>query len=115
MKKNMSANTRNTGDTHNSDNTYAASHRNYRPQTDDNSSENWFSEHKKLLWGIGGAVVLGAGAFIYLKNRNGSDKYSDSYDEMNALNQNGMEGLNDDVMNDLGDEDILITTITEYE
>jgi hypothetical protein len=68
---------------------------------------NWFADHKKLLWGIGGAVALGAGAFIYLKNKNGDHKYSDTYDQMNALNQ--------DVMNDLGEEEMIITTITELE
>ncbi len=106
MKKNMSGNTH-TANTHNTENTYAASHRNYRPNTDSNGSENWFADHKKLLWGIGGAVALGAGAFIYLKNKNGSDKYSDTYNEMNALNQ--------DVMNDFGEDDIIVTTITELE
>ncbi len=110
MKKSMS------GNAHNSENTYAASHRNYRPKTDGNSSENWFADHKKLLWGIGGAVALGAGAFIYLKNKNASQKYSDSSDEMNALNQNEMTGLNEeDVLNDLDEQDVVITTITEFE
>jgi hypothetical protein len=71
------------------------------------SDGNWFADHKKLLWGIGGAVALGAGAFIYLKNKNGDHKYSDTYDQMNALNQ--------DVMNDLGEEEMIITTITELE
>ena len=89
----------------NTENTYAASYENYRPKSDTISSENWFADHKKLLWGIGGAVALGTGAFIYFKNKNGSDKYSDAYDEMNALEQNAM--------NDLGKEDTLITTITE--
>lgn len=107
MKKDMSGTTH-SGNTHNTENTYAASHRNYRPKSHGNSSENWFADHKKLLWGIGGAVALGAGAFIYLKNKNGDHKYSDTYDEMNALNQ-------DVVMNDLGEEDIVITTITELE
>jgi hypothetical protein len=86
---------------------YDASHSNYRPKSDTSSSENWFADHKKLLWGIGGAVVLGTGAFLLLKNKIGSDKYSDTYEEMNALNQ--------DVRNDLGEEDIVITTITELE
>jgi hypothetical protein len=60
------------------------------------------------LWGIGGAVVIGAGAMLLLKNRNGSDKYSDTYDELNELNQ---AALNDN----LGEEDVVITTITELE
>jgi hypothetical protein len=106
MKKNMSANTH-SGNTHNTGNTYAASHKNYRPKLEEMSDGNWFADHKKLLWGIGGAVALGAGAFIFLKNKNGNHKYSDTYDEMNALNQ--------DVMNDLREEDVIITTITELE
>jgi hypothetical protein len=114
MKKNMSGNTY-TGNAYNAENTYAASHKNYRPQSDGSSSGNWFAEHKKLLWGIGGAVALGAGAFIYLKNKNGDHKYSDSYDEMNALNQQAMNELNQEVMNDMGEEDMIITTITELE
>jgi len=105
----MSGSTGTTGNTHHTENTYAAAHRNYRPKTGSNGSENWFADHKKLLWGIGGAVALGAGAFIYFKNKNGSDKYSDTYDEMNALDQNV------DVMNDLRHEDVVITTITELE
>jgi hypothetical protein len=107
MKKNMSGNTH-TGNTHNTGNTYAASHANYRPKSDGNSAENWIADHKKLFWGIGGAVALGAGAFIYFKNKNNSDKYSDTYDELNALNQ---DALNDN----LGEEDMIITTITELE
>ena len=107
MKKNMSANTH-SGNTHNTGNTYAASHKNYRPQSQEMTDGNWFADHKKLLWGIGGAVALGAGAFIYLKNKNGSDRYSDAYDEINALNQ---EALSDG----LGEEDIVITTISEFE
>jgi hypothetical protein len=106
MKKNMSANTH-SGNTHNTGNQYAASHKNYRPKSEEMSDGNWFADHKKLLWGIGGAVALGAGAFIYLKNKNGNHKYSDTYDELNALNQ--------DVMNDFGEEDVIITTITELE
>jgi hypothetical protein len=106
MKKNMSENTQ-TGNAHNTGNTYAASHKNYRPKSDGQSSENWLADHKKLLWGIGGAVVLGTGAFLLLKNKNGSDKYSDTYDELNALEQNAM--------NDLGEEDIVITTVSEFE
>jgi hypothetical protein len=106
MKKNMSANTH-SGNTHNTGNTYAASHKNYRPKSEEMSDGNWFADHKKLLWGIGGAVALGAGAFIYLKNKNGNHKYSDTYDELNALNK--------DVMNDFGEEDVIITTITELE
>jgi hypothetical protein len=94
MKKRMS------GNIHNTENTYAASHENYRPKSDTIRSENWFAGHKKLLWGIGGAMALGAGAFIYFKNKNGSD----SYDEMNALEQNAM--------NDLGEENVL-NPITE--
>jgi hypothetical protein len=101
MKKRMSENT------HNTENTYAASHKNYRPKSDAMSSENWFADHKKLMWGIGSAVALGAGAFIYFKNKNSSDKYSDAYDKMNALEQNSM--------NDVGEEDVLVTTITEVE
>jgi hypothetical protein len=50
---------------------------------------------------------LGTGAFLLLKNKNGSDKYSDTYDELNALEQNAM--------NDLGKEDIVITTVSEFE
>ena len=106
MKKNMSENTH-SGNTHNTENTYAASHKNYRPKSEGMTDGNWFADHKKLLWGIGGAVALGAGAFIYLKNKNGDHKYSDTYDQMNALNQ--------DVMNDLGEEEMIITTITELE
>lgn len=105
MKKNME------GNTYNTDNNYAASHKNYRPKSEGMSDGNWFADHKKLLWGIGGAVALGAGAFIYLKNKNGSDKYSDTYDEMNALNQSV---LNDN-LDDNFDDEILITTITEVE
>ncbi len=105
MKKNMSGNTH-TGNAHNTGNTYGASHSNYRPKSEMNDG-NWFADHKKLLWGIGGAVALGAGAFIYLKNKNGSDKYSDTYDELNALEQNAM--------NDVGEDDIVITTISEFE
>jgi hypothetical protein len=106
MKKNMSGNTH-TGNAHNSGNTYGASHTNYRPKSEMNDG-NWFADHKKLLWGIGGAVVLGAGAFMLLKNKNGSDEYSDTYNEMNDLNQ--------DLLNDnLGEEDMIITTITEFE
>jgi|GEM_PF-3406040 len=107
MKKNMSGNTH-TGNTHNTENNYAASHRNYRPKSDGNSAENWMADHKKLLWGIGGAVVLGTGAFLLLKNKNGSDKHSDTFNEMNSLNE---EALNES----LGEEDVLITTITELE
>lgn len=106
MKKDLSGNTH-SGNTHNTENTYAASHTNYRPKSEQMSDGNWYADHKKLLWGIGGAVALGAGAFIYLKNKNGSDRYSDTYDEMNALNQ--------DIMNDFGEEDMIITTITELE
>lgn len=107
MKKNMSENTY-SGNTHNTGNTYAASHKNYRPKSEELSDgSNWFTDHKKLLWGIGGAIALGAGAFIYLKTKNGSDKYSDTYDEMNALNT--------DVLNDFGEEEMIITTITELE
>jgi hypothetical protein len=106
MKKNTSENTY-SGNTHNSGNTYAASHKNYRPKSEEMSDGNWFADHKKLLLGIGGAVALGAGAFIYLKNKKGSDKYSDNYDEMNALNE--------DVLNDFGEEEMIITTITELE
>lgn len=102
----MSANTH-SGNTHNTGNTYAASHKNYRPKSEEMSDGNWFADHKKLLWVIGGAVALGAGAFIYLRNKNGDHKYSDTYDELNALNQ--------DMMNDFGDEDVIITTITELE
>lgn len=101
MKKNMSENARNTAST------YAASHSNYRSKSDTIRSQSWIADHKKLLWGIGGVMALGAGAFIYFKNKNGSDKYSDTYDEMNSLEQNAM--------NDLGEEDVLITTITEVE
>jgi len=74
MKKNRSENTQ-TENAHNTANSYAASHKNYRPKSDGQSTENWFADHKKLLWGIGGAVVLGTGAFLLLKNKNGSDKY----------------------------------------
>ncbi|MGN6531876.1 MAG: LPXTG cell wall anchor domain-containing protein [Ginsengibacter sp.] len=109
MKNNSS------GNAYNTENTYAASHKYYLPKTDGNSSENWFAAHKKLLWGIGGALVLGAGAFLYFKNKNVSDKYSDSYDEMNDLNQNEMNDLNQHVMDDLVKEDIIVTTITEFE
>jgi hypothetical protein len=52
MKKRTSENTYNT------ENTYAASHENYRPKSDAIGSENWFAGHKKLLWGIGGAMAL---------------------------------------------------------
>lgn len=114
MKKNMAGNTR-TGSTHNTGNDYAASHRNYRPKTEGMNDGNWFADHKKLLWGIGGAVALGAGAFIYLKNKKDSHKYSDSYDEMNAINQNEMNDLTQNVINELGEEDIVVTTITELE
>jgi hypothetical protein len=107
MKKNMAGNTH-TANAHNTGNTYAASHKNYRPKSEEMTDGNWFADHKKLLLGIGGAVALGAGAFIYLKNKNGSDRYSDTYDEMNALNQ---EALN----NGFGEEDIVITTISEFE
>jgi hypothetical protein len=105
MKKNMSGNTH-TGNAHNTGNTYGASHSNYRPKSEMNDG-NWFADHKKLLWGIGGAVVLGTGAFLLLKNKNGSAKYSDTYDELNALEQNAM--------NDIGEDDIVITTISEFE
>lgn len=90
MKKSMPANMHNTG------NMYGASHSSYRPKSDAGSSENWFADHKKLLWGVGGAVVLGTGAFLLLKNKICWDKYSGTCEEMNALNQ--------DVMNDLGEE-----------
>lgn len=98
MKKRMSANTRNP-----SENTYGASHNTYRSKSDNMNSHNWFTDHKNLLWGIGGAVALGTGAMILLKNKNGSD----TYDEMNALDQN--------IINDNVGEEILITTITEGE
>jgi hypothetical protein len=96
MKKNMSANK------------HSASGSTYRPKSHSHNSENWIADHKKLLWGIGGAVVIGAGAMLLLKNRNGSDKYSDTYDELNELNR---AALNDN----LGEEDVVITTITELE
>lgn len=106
MKKNMSGNTQ-KGNAYNTENNYAASHGNYRPKSDGNSAENWMADHKKLLWGIGSAVVLGTGAFLFFKNKNGSDKYSNAYDEMNDWDQNAM--------NDLAEEEIVITTITELE
>jgi hypothetical protein len=106
MKKNMAGNTH-SASTHNTDNNFAASHEHYRPRYD-GGTENWFADHKKLLWGIGGAVALGAGAFIYLKNKNNCDNYSETYDQLNALNQDALnEGL--------GEEEVLVTTITELE
>ncbi|HEU5365667.1 MAG TPA: hypothetical protein VFU62_09050 [Hanamia sp.] len=108
MKKGMSG-------IHSAENTYAASHKNYRPTSDVENSENWFSKHKKLLWGIGGALALGTGALIYFKNKNSYDKYSDRYDDIDAANQNEMYDFNQELMNDLGEEDIVITTITEFE
>lgn len=103
MKKSMSANNH----PNQSGNTYGASHNNYRPKSENMNSENWFTDHKKLLWGIGGAVALGAGAMILLKNKKNSERYSDTYDDVKALN--------DAAFNDNLDDEILITTITEME
>lgn len=93
-----------------SENVQRSSGSSYHPQSDNMNGENWFANHKKLLWGIGGAVVLGAGAMLILKNINDKkdeEYYNDVYDELNALNEN--------LISEPVDEEFLITTITEID
>jgi hypothetical protein len=90
-----------------SENTQRSAVDSYPTRTDNMNAKNWFATHKKLLWGIGGAVVLGAGAMLLLKNKSDKEANRDIYNELNAFDEIGMT--------DLPDEEIIITTITELD
>ena len=90
-----------------SENTQGSPFNSYSTKSDNLNGENWFANHKKLLWGIGGAVVLGAGAMLLLKNKSDKEANSDLYDELNIVDENELIHL--------PDEEIIITTITEFE
>lgn len=82
----------------------------YRSKSDNMSGENWFSDHKKLLWGIGGAVVLGAGAMLILKKKNeknDEELNNDFFDQLNELHENELIVP--------VQEELIIATITEID